>query len=63
MIWRLFFTLVAAGLCIYFLIRWLNRHEMSLVIAGASKGKKEIGFAAIAKQRELEASENLPALA
>jgi hypothetical protein len=50
--WKLFFTLVAAGICVYFIIRWLNRHEMSLAIAGVSKGKREIGFAAIAKQRE-----------
>jgi len=49
---KLFFTLVAAGICVYFIIRWLNRHEMSLAIAGVSKGKREIGFAAIAKQRE-----------
>ena len=52
--WKLFFTLVAAGICIYFIIRWLQRYEMSL--GSAAQRKKEIGYAAIAKQREVDAS-------
>ena len=48
--WKLFFTLVGAAVVSYLIIRWLRKLEMP---AFSQQGTRhEIGFAAIAKQRE-----------
>jgi len=48
--WKLFFTLVGAAIVSYLIIRWLRMLETP-VLAFQNK-RREMGFAAIAKQRE-----------
>lgn len=42
--WKLFFTLVAAILTGYLIIRWLKRSDDELLCHASSKPSREVGF-------------------